>query len=557
MGWQDDAVVSESAPTTGWQADPVVADATAWSDVPRQALKNLPKSAGNFGAGIYEAVRHPITTAGNLLDIATGGLQNALPESWVNAINSVNLNAEADIATRPKAAAVGQFYGNRYGSMEALKNTLATDPVGAAADLSTILSGGAGVAGRVAPAATRALLSSAPAVGSAFGAISPEAGINALQALKGAATTTSAIPGVLSRSAELTNPVNAVAPIVKGALAIPAAVGKQVLGSPIATGVGAENIASAGRAGMAGDTSFWDNLTGAVPTSDVLDQARQAMNTLRSQRQAGYRSGIAGTAADTSKLDFTPISDATANVIDSMQSDGHWKIGPDQQGKLVELASIVDEWKNDPTVHTAMGLDALKQRIDALYPDSPMHNQVQRAISTVRNAVKDTIVKQSPEYAKTMSTYEDALDVEKEIQAALSLKNKTSADTALRKLQSLGKANADQSGTKIAMMDALQNNSGVNLMPAISGQMFNSWLPRSNLGHAGEAGLAVGAFSHPWLAPLLAGTSPKIVGASLYGAGRGAGALKSLIGGSGWTPEQAAAAGLVAGQTGNLSKITQ
>ena len=42
----------------------------------------------------------------------------------------------------PKADAVGQFFKDRYGAMENIKHTLATDPVGSLADAATVLSGG-------------------------------------------------------------------------------------------------------------------------------------------------------------------------------------------------------------------------------------------------------------------------------------------------------------------------------------------------------------------------------------------------------------------------------
>jgi hypothetical protein len=64
----------------------------------------------------------------------------------------------------------------------------------------------------------------------------------------------------------------------------------------------------------------------------------------------------------------------------------------------------IGEWKKDSTLHTAEGLDALKQRLDALYPESPMQRQAQRAITSVRNAVKDTIVSQDKNSPSTTIT---------------------------------------------------------------------------------------------------------------------------------------------------------
>src|SRR5690349_21044811 len=62
-------------------AKPAAPKERSWGDVPLDALKNLPASAGNFVSGIASAVRHPIDTASGLLDVGAGGLQNLMPES--------------------------------------------------------------------------------------------------------------------------------------------------------------------------------------------------------------------------------------------------------------------------------------------------------------------------------------------------------------------------------------------------------------------------------------------------------------------------------------------
>ena len=143
-----------------------------------------------------------------------------------------------------------------------------------------------------------------------------------------------------------------------------------------------------------------------------------------------------------------------------------WTIGKDQVSKIKELEDVVTEWRIEPSLHTPMGLDALKRRIDAIYPDSPMHSQVQRAVTQTRKAVKDAIVDQSPKYAETMKAYESALNTEKEIERALSLGSKAAEDTAIRKLQSLTRNNANTNyGHRINLAKELEAN-GASLLPA-------------------------------------------------------------------------------------------
>lgn len=133
----------------------------AWSDVPGEALANLESSGKKFVGGLYEAVTSPVQTAKGLLDIGAGALQNALPKQVVDFVNKFDANPQAAQQAVQVANAVGGMYKDRYGSVEGIKNTFATDPIGAVADLSTLLSGGAAATARVAPAASRVLATTA------------------------------------------------------------------------------------------------------------------------------------------------------------------------------------------------------------------------------------------------------------------------------------------------------------------------------------------------------------------------------------------------------------
>lgn len=137
------------APASQWD---VVSTAPArkrsWTEVPGEALGNIPSSAANLAKGLYQAVTSPVQTVSGAMDVAAGGLQNALPKSVVNFVNQFETNPEAGQRAVQAANAAGGMVKERYGSMDAIKNTLATDPVGAAGDLSLLFSGGAGVAAR-------------------------------------------------------------------------------------------------------------------------------------------------------------------------------------------------------------------------------------------------------------------------------------------------------------------------------------------------------------------------------------------------------------------------
>jgi hypothetical protein len=122
-------------------ANPLMALAGAYL---KPAIEATPSSAGSLLRGIGQAITSPVETASGLLDIAAGGLQNALPKPVVDFVNSFSSNPEN--AQRAVSAA-NQFGGamkDRYGSLAAIERTFMTDPVGAAADLSTLLGVGGG-----------------------------------------------------------------------------------------------------------------------------------------------------------------------------------------------------------------------------------------------------------------------------------------------------------------------------------------------------------------------------------------------------------------------------
>jgi hypothetical protein len=310
-------------------------------------------------------------------------------------------------------------------------------------------------------------------------------------------------------------------------------------GLGLTTGAGEESIAQALRAGREGNQAFLQNIRGDVSAMDVLDQAKDALANMRANRSQAYRQGIQSTMPSTeivagkalpkapTKLDFAPIKSTLDDVVETLKvktpTGSQFKIGSAEINKIEELQDVVKTWQKDTSLHTAEGLDALKQRLDALYPDSPMQKQVQRAVTTVRNTVKDTIVAQDKNYAKTMKAYEESLSLEREIERALSLNNRSAADTAIRKLQSLTRNNANTNyGYRMELAKALQQQGGEDLMPALAGQALSSFTPRGLAGQGAALGIGAGGALtvNPMALAALPLTSPRLVGMGAYGLGR-------------------------------------
>jgi hypothetical protein len=298
--------------------------------------------------------------------------------------------------------------------------------------------------------------------------------------------------------------------------------GKQILGAT--TGTSAETVSAAFDAGRKGQTAFRDNMRGAASFDDVVDTAKQGLERMRQARGAEYRSGMVDIANDKSVLDFAPVD----NALKSIQTMGSYKgvqTNKNASGVVDEIGQKIAEWKAlDPAeYHTPEGFDALKRAIGDIRDTTQMGTSARRAADDVYNAVKGEISKQAPTYSKVMKGYAQASDELSQIEKTLSLGDKTSKDTAVRKLQSLMRNNAQSNyGNRLSLAEQLEQKGGVELTPAIAGQAMNTWMPRGLTGAIEKPAMIIGGAMNPQAlaaAPLM---SPRLVGEMLYATGSGA-----------------------------------
>lgn len=96
------------------------------SETLTSAIKNTPESAKNLAAGFAQMIAHPIDTAKDVGELALGVISLAVPGEQ---------NGEE------KAVQLGEYLKNRFGGVEEIRNTFATDPVGFAFDIMSATSG--------------------------------------------------------------------------------------------------------------------------------------------------------------------------------------------------------------------------------------------------------------------------------------------------------------------------------------------------------------------------------------------------------------------------------
>ena len=470
-------------------------------NVAYQAVTNIPSSAAKYAGDIYHAVTNPVETVKNIGMLGAGAVKNALPKSVTDFITSISSEPGQIDKAVEMANAVGGEYSKKYGSMEGFKNAIATDPVGTAADISMLFTGGGSVAAK--------------------------------------------LPGIVGRAGEtVANVGRAIDPlnIAVNAVSKPARLA-EALATPalgLATGAGAESIREAAKAGAAGGTkaeAFLGQLRGNAPIENVVSTAKEALAEMYKNRSDAYKSGMGGVVQNQTLLDFAPIDRAVTNA-EKIGSYHGVEIRGNAATALNEIKSKIAEFKagNPAVFRTVEGFDKLKQAISDIQQNLPYGTPARKVADDLYNAVKKEITNQAPDYAKVMGDYEQASALLKDIEGSLSLGKKANIDTSVRKLQSIMRNNANTNyGRRVDLAQELAAT-GVagadTLLPQIAGQMLSSKTPRGIQGGilpgaAGGAALMNPAAILPIAAGALA-SSPRLVGEAAYYGGKAGGAAQRV-----------------------------
>lgn len=226
--WEQYQQPTSAAPWAQYQAP------AAASEAPEKTLggfvSNAVTSAGRQLAGLGHAIAHPIETAGGMLDLAAGAAQKALPQGVVDFVNRFESNPEAAQRAVKVAQAVGGQYAKDYGSVDAVKEKLYTDPVGVMADVSALFTGGGAAlskAGKIMSKADAAVLSGLLQGQGTTAARVAEAAAPAAGNVARAGQTAQQVGNALTTAGKYTNPMG------------PVAAGLQYVAPAVASGVGA------------------------------------------------------------------------------------------------------------------------------------------------------------------------------------------------------------------------------------------------------------------------------------------------------------------------------
>lgn len=469
-------------------AGPLKAGAVA--DVPTnfsflQAGANVPQNLLDILRGGYNVITDPLNVGYAAGETLAGGAQAAARKSLEQMYSPERVLGKMPVS---KQEEMFKAFAAPYQSGESFKQYAQERPLEALLDIST----GAGIASKAIPYKIPSVTGKVP--------------------FTNKQVTTPAVG--FSELSKITDPLYMGGKVLEAGL-------PPVLG--ITTGVGGEAIKKVYEASKGGIDTAINQIVGKTQSIDILNKAKAGLQEMIAQKNMQYstakktsqfKATDTGWAASPAKLDFNPIRETFENAKRSITYRGQVSVGEKELAAINEVEKILNTWESQPKLHTAAGLDFLKQRIDAVYPESPNMTQAQRIIDTTRNGVKNYLVKEVPEYKKAMADYENSIETIREIDRGLIGGSKASQETALRKLL---RTTRDETGVKLSLADKMQKATGIDLSTEIAGASMKSYEPKSLLGTlGGGAGIANILFGGAGLNPLTALgvgiTSPKITG---------------------------------------------
>lgn len=423
-------------------------------------------------------------------------------ENFTNAAKSIGTLAEGliryavpggDDPSEKAVEAVGQMYADRFGGLENIKRTIRDDPAGFMADLSFFLGTGGALVSEVAGTGT---------VGRAA--------------------------AVVSKVGKALDPLRIAGAVISTPIKLVGKLGKEVLGRML-TGKGPDAIQKA----FDRPPDFVKALKGDISMEDVLRDAKGGLQTLKDDRSAAYTKELAKIKTATKAIS---ISDIKARMVTKLKDNFRWEGGFKPDGTLdlsgsvfpdvvqrdvQRIYDLVQNWDSVPGRTTPLGLDTLKRRLDDFF--APSKNS-RSFVTGLRNEVKNKLTSNVRNYRKMTKDYSEASDILNRIEKGLSLGDRGSMDTAIRKLTSVMKGD---NKFREGLLQKLELAADTDFRAQIAGVAMQDLLPSGLVGRLLDVGVASNILykgimtTEPQMFAALLATSPRTVAAFLNVLGKG------------------------------------
>lgn len=455
------------------------AESTVGKDI-GEAVSNIPASAGRLILDVLKFIVNPKEAAGFLAGLTVESafeiLGKPIPGEKKDRKEGERFRGKGGVLLKREQLA--SFFKDRYGGLANVKKTIINDPVGFAADVSVIASLGG----------------------------------TALQSSK------------LSKIGAKIEPTGL---ITKAGIGVPAKVGERLLreitGITTSQGIRALDIAKLG------SPKFIEALRGRTTRADIATLARDAFTALKNERGVEYRKRLSKLKSAEQSLDVTSIK----TTMESILADHGIKRGKKITGKLdfrdstmagniaeqrrvQSIVKLIDTLGTRKGSRTGLGLDTLKRNLDDFY--SPSSN-ARSIVTGIRNEVKNTIIKDIPEYRAMVEEYAARTADLREIEGTFSLGTKARVDTTINKLTASLKTNPE---FRAGLLKELERVGGKGIEDVIAGTALRGLAPSGFSGRV-FTGIQVlgGATIDPKLFALVLLASPRIMGEFFLALGQG------------------------------------
>lgn len=313
--------------------------------------------------------------------------------------------------------------------------------------------------------------------------------------------------------------IEAAGPVIGKGLKAAGKAATQALG--MTTGAGPGMVESA----VKGGKDFTEAMRGKVSGEEIVQNVKNAFGSLKEQRGAAYRKQLEKVTQNKAPIDISPLKqkviDYLAKLKVGFKGDGGLDFSnsklPGKQAAEVEQAfNDILRWDQTPENVTALGLDTLKQRLGNYYTENTAAGAM---ISELERETKNLILREVPEYAKMTKGYSEATKLIKDIESTLMAGKNYKPDQTLRRISSALRENFEM---RKELLNILGDKTGEDITGQVAGYAANQWIPRGLIGKLGAGGVAYGSVAsglNPWMASLLATSSPRAVGEflNIYG----------------------------------------
>lgn len=508
----------QGVPHTDEQQPPGLLSRTAsyWGDV----AKNVIPSAGRVLGDFYQVLRHPVQTAGAVWTLGRGLVELAIPGEQGN---------------EELARQVGEYFMDKYGSMEAVQQSFRDSPTEVAADLAMLVGGGAGL-----------LTKTGGKVGNIAQRVS--------QAAQKADVANLGVAGVQQAAQALPNlPASAGRIASQGAGVLP---GTGDIGIRAGVQVGREVAETGSRTGVDDFLRAMNSEAGGVVDAEIVQKALDALTEMRKNKNASYQT-------DMGKFKLSEIDVDTQRVfdkLDELEKSTATSAGgiPDSKFtaklKRIELMrEIAEDFITKKGGVKASDMDELKKMFGETWQnpgDKAGSHRANQAVQDMQDVVRDMVIDKVPDYADTMAAYSATDKLIKSLERNLSMtRNATEQQTLRRLLGALRDGVNTNMGGAIKQVEKLGDPS---LMPLLAGTQFRNVVPTGMArflrpGTSAGAGLGAGfATGSPVVGAATAGmaalaSSPRVVGRGSVLAGQALGSPLGQRVGQAWRGGQVGA----------------